>query len=95
VPKIHFDSFEKEIEVPIKTNLMKAIIDAELPIGSSCGGAGVCTKCLIEVIEGANNLSKPNALEQKLAEKEKLNADIRVSCQVKVLGDIRIKTGYW
>ena len=95
MPRIHFESYETKIDVPIGTNLMSAIIKAELPIGSSCGGVGICTKCLVQVTEGAENLSKANAIEKKLIIKENLANDIRVSCQVKVTGNIRIKASYW
>ncbi|MBK9294247.1 MAG: (2Fe-2S)-binding protein [Oligoflexia bacterium] len=93
--KITFLPSKKTLNVEPKTNLMNAIIEAQLPIGSSCGGEGICAKCIVKVIKGNENLSKPNANEKKLIQREKLNPTTRVSCQIKVLGDVEITTGYW
>lgn len=93
--KITFLPSKKIIEVPAKTNLMNAIIQAELPIGSSCGGEGICAKCIVKVVKGIENISKPNPTEKKLIAREKLEENIRISCQTKVLDDVSITTSYW
>lgn len=93
--KITFEPSKKSIVVPAKTNLMNAIIEANLPIGSSCGGEGICAKCFVQVLKGAENLSKSNPIEKKLLSREKMASDMRISCQTKVLGDVTITTGYW
>lgn len=93
--KVTFMPSGKTIEVKPRTNLMQAIIDADLPIGRSCNAQGICTKCLVIVHEGAENLSAPNILERKLKEKEKFADNMRVSCQTKILGPITISTTYW
>jgi ferredoxin len=85
----------KFIDVATGTNLMSAIIAAERPIGSSCGALGICAKCFVQVLEGADQLSKPNPIEKKLLEREKFSSDTRISCQTKVLGDVKITTTYW
>ena len=95
MPTITFMPFGKKFDVSAGTNLMAAIIQGELPIGSSCGGVGVCTKCLVTILEGAENLSPPNPIEQKLAKRENLQPGVRVSCQTKVLGSITITATYW
>jgi len=74
---------------------MGSIIEAGRPIGSSCGALGICAKCVVEVVQGMENLSKPNPNERKLQEREKLAPSIRISCQTKVLGDVSVKTTYW
>jgi 2Fe-2S ferredoxin len=93
--KITFIPSGKSIQVPLKTNLMNAIIQADLPIGSSCGGEGICAKCFVKVLKNPENLSKMNPIEKKLIEREKLGPGIRISCQTKVLGDVTLTTGYW
>ncbi|MDZ4677428.1 MAG: 2Fe-2S iron-sulfur cluster-binding protein [Oligoflexia bacterium] len=95
MPIITFAPENISIEVSKGTNLMTAIIKAELPIGSSCGAIGICAKCFVRVIQGMENLSKPNPIEKKLLEREKYNTDIRISCQAKILGPVTITTSYW
>ena len=74
---------------------MKAIEGAGLPIGSSCGAVAVCAKCHVTVVKGSENLSPINPPEQKLLDREKFPSDRRISCLVRVLGDVTITTTYW
>lgn len=57
--------------------------------------AGSCGSCRIEILEGAENLSNPGAVETDTIEHIKqnysgLNKIIRLSCRAKVMGDIKI-----
>lgn len=64
--------------------------------------AGSCGSCRIDVLDGAENLSPPGAVETDTVEAIKknycdsgrshlvTNKDIRLSCRAKVLGDIKI-----
>ena len=68
---------------------------AGLPVASSCHGDGVCGKCGVKVLAGAENLSAVGPVEQILRERLKLAPEVRVSCQTEVLGDITVDTSYW
>ncbi len=83
------------IDVPEGTNHMSAIIIAQKPIGNSCSAIGICAKCFVNVLEGMENLSKPNPIERNLLAREKLGAQTRISCQAKVYGPVRVTTSYW
>lgn len=74
---------------------MRSLLDAGLPVASSCDGDGVCAKCKVIVLAGAENLSTPNETENFLRESHGLNKNIRISCQTTVSGDIMIDTTYW
>ena len=74
---------------------MKALLDASIPVASSCKGDGVCAKCRIEVIEGPNHLSTPNERELFLKERHSVPKNQRISCQTLVLGDITVDASYW
>jgi 2Fe-2S ferredoxin len=74
---------------------MAALLDAGIPVASSCAGEGVCAKCKITILEGAENLSAENDLEQFLKKKHRVPEDMRISCQTEVLGDVLIDTSYW
>ncbi len=75
--------------------LMKILLDHQIPVASSCNGDGVCGKCRIEVINGNHNLNPENEIEIFLKEKNQCKKNERISCQIKVCGDIEIDTGYW
>ncbi|MBC7371450.1 MAG: (2Fe-2S)-binding protein [Bdellovibrionaceae bacterium] len=95
MPKIHFKKNRSSIEVAVGANLMKSLLNAGLPVSSSCNSDGVCAKCGIRVVEGMQNLSAPHDTELFLKEKNNVRADFRISCQTQILGDIVVDTGYW
>lgn len=74
---------------------MSSLLDAGLPVASSCGGEGVCGKCKIRVVTGAQNLLPPNEVELYLREMHDIPLDSRVSCQTEVVDDIEVDAGYW
>lgn len=74
---------------------MKSLLDAGLPVASSCDGDGVCAKCKIIIIEGAENLSGENETEAFLKESNNIPNGLRISCQTEVFGDITVDASYW
>jgi ferredoxin, 2Fe-2S len=83
------------IEVEEGANLMQSLLDAGLPVASSCGGDAVCSKCHIKIIDGAANLSQETSDEKELKEVNDVHKSERISCQTQVLGPITIDTSYW
>ena len=92
---IRFSKDIPELEVEEGSNLMQTLLRANIPVASSCYGKGICSKCRVQVLEGSENLNKETPLEQELKTKHKLASDIRISCQCRVKGDIKIDTPYW
>jgi len=68
---------------------------AGVPVGNSCGAIGVCARCHVRVVAGAENLTPPTTIELQVAERRKLGADERLACQAVVCGDCEITTSYW
>lgn len=95
MPVISFIKDRPQIVVESGTVLMKCLLDAGLPVASSCHGDGICGKCRIIIVEGAENLSRVNALEQMLRARLKVPREYRISCQTLVWGDIKIDASYW
>ena len=52
----------------------------------NCHGNGLCAKCVMEVVEGTENLS-PKTLRERLR-LGKQSDNRRLSCQCQVLGDV-------
>ena len=95
MPKIVLQPSGKTLEAPRKANLLRFLQQHQIPVGGACGGHGICASCKIIVLKGERNLSRPNDLEQSLAERNHLMNNERISCQAKILGDIEITTSYW
>lgn len=95
MPRVKLQPGNIEIEATRKENLLKFLHSAQIPVGSACGGKGLCASCKVSILNGAKNLSRPNDTELELAERNHLQKDERISCQTKILGDIEITTNYW
>lgn len=95
MPTISFTKHKKNIIVDIGANLMDSIMSQNIPVASSCGGDGVCAKCKLEILSGAQNLSKETELELFLKERNEIPHNYRISCQTQVLGDVTVDTKYW
>lgn len=65
------------------------------PIGNACGGIGVCARCRVKVLGGADALSPRTTIEARVGLQRGLDADERLACQAVVNGDCEITTTYW
>jgi 2Fe-2S ferredoxin len=96
MPTIRFAKNNRApMEVEKGANLMRSLLDAGVPVASSCHGDGVCAKCRLEIKEGEQNLPSPNETEKFLQERFQLPPRVRISCQVEVLGDLIVDATYW
>lgn len=95
MPKLILQPGSRVLEAPRKANLLQFLQSQEIPVGSACGGKGLCASCKLTVLSGRNSLSKPNDREIELAERNHLRKDERISCQTKILGDVELTTQYW
>ncbi len=95
MPKIRFARKFPDLEVESGTLLMEALLKAGFPVASSCHGDGICGKCRIQILEGVENLSKINEVEQLVRDRIGIAKEYRISCQSRVMGEILIDTSYW
>jgi len=95
MPKVTIQKTGKIIEVAPGANLMSTLLDASLPVASSCGGDGVCRKCRVQVLQGKEHLSEPTPTEEFLWECGEYEKNERMSCQAQIVGDITVSTTYW
>lgn len=68
---------------------------AGAPLGASCGGVGICARCKVRVVEGAENLSAPTSVELRIGAQRGFAADERMACQAVVNGACSVTTTYW
>ena len=68
---------------------------AGVPLGNSCGGVGVCARCRVRVLEGAENLTPATAIETRFGNARGFEPDERMACQAVVTGDCTVTTTYW
>ena len=68
---------------------------AGVPLGNSCGGVGICARCKVRVVAGAENLTPPTTVETRFAAARGFAEDERMACQAVVLADCEVTTSYW
>jgi ferredoxin, 2Fe-2S len=83
--EIKFLLLEKNEEIVVqasqKQSILQALLNIDFPIDHSCGGNGSCGTCRIEIIEGLENLSPPNEVEQEMIADRGFRKGERLSCQ--------------
>lgn len=85
-----------DIEVAPGTILMDALVQAGLPVASSCRGDGVCTKCRLRVTPLEDGAVSPvSDFERGLLDRIAADDDERISCQTEVRGLIEVDADYW
>jgi 2Fe-2S ferredoxin len=82
-------------EAKADETLLDAARRAGAPLGNSCGGVGVCARCRVRVVSGAENLSPPTTIESRVSAQRNLGADERLACQAVVRGECAVTTTYW
>lgn len=95
MPIISFNKGHTPIFCEVHDNLMAVLREQKIPVASSCQGDGICGRCRIQILAGADKLSPPNEQEKILRDRLNLKPNERISCQTEVLGDILIDTTYW
>lgn len=91
MPQIKAETANGEVafEVEAGQKLVLALEDAGIDILHRCGGNARCTTCRVEIIDG-----DPGEIREAeaaiLATKTDLNDHTRLSCQVRITGDMRV-----
>jgi len=57
---------------------------------TNCGGYGQCGTCIVEIVEGMENLSPRTEVEQRKLKKKP--ETYRLACQTLVNGSVSVKT---
>ena len=93
---IKFINEGKEIIIAQGANLREKAVQNQIDIYTfkgkmmNCGGYGQCGLCVVEIVEGIDNLSpRTDFANRKLAKKP---ANYRLACQTLVNGEVSVKT---
>ena len=96
MPTIRFEREGQQVGCIEGANLRKAAVDAGInPYAGinnfrNCGGLGQCGTCVVEVLEGARNLSPRSDVEEVyLADRP---ASFRLSCRTSGNGEVTVRT---
>jgi len=85
---IDVNNGEKTFKVEGGASLLTSLAGQKLFLPSGCGGRGSCGTCKCRVLDGGGPLLPT---ETPYLNDEEKKSDVRLSCQVKVRGDIKIE----
>jgi class 3 adenylate cyclase/nitrite reductase/ring-hydroxylating ferredoxin subunit len=80
-----------EFEAKDGETLLEAALRADVPLAHACGGRAKCSTCRVWVMEGQANCPARNDAEAEMAERLRLGEEVRLACQLKPGGDLRIR----
>ena len=92
---VTFMPSRRTIDVPLGTTLYEAARAVGLPVGSSCAAEGVCGRCGLRPVLGAENLSPETDDERKVKADNRVPADLRLSCVARLSGAVVATASYW
>lgn len=87
---ITFADINATVTVPRGTRIVEVAEKVGASITFGCK-ENDCGDCMVEVLQGADNLSPPSALETDLLKKKFAKPGARLACQAMVLGDVTVK----
>jgi len=81
-------SFEEE---DLSLSLLEISLKHGIPHMHVCGGTARCSTCRVAILENHENVLPRNGLEQRLGGKKGLEDNIRLACQTRVKGPVKIR----
>lgn len=80
----------RTIECGAGMNLMTLLVRSGYELNNACGGRGVCGKCKVRILDGAE--SELSKTEKLFLTPEEQRQGIRLSCMVRVRQDMKVET---
>jgi len=82
-----------DIDVSVNVPAGIRVIDVSEKVGSGIVYGcreGDCGTCMMEVLEGMENLNAPSVLEDKVLRENMAGKRFRLACQAQVIGDVTV-----
>jgi adenylate cyclase len=88
---LHFDLDNRDVDIAEDQTILKASLDAGIPHIHVCGGHARCSTCRVLVLEGVENCLPRNADEQRMADRLRFDNTLRLACQTRVIGNVKLR----
>jgi len=93
--EILFMPSERRIRVEPGTTLLEATRLAGLPIATACGESGVCARCGLRILAGAERLDPEGDQERRIKSRNRIDPELRLACRVTARGQLTVTADYW
>jgi len=91
--KVQFLPGDYTVVVKPGATLLDAALEANLPVGNSCGADGTCGRCGLRLLSGT--LPPPSSREIEVSRANRLESGLRLSCMVEPDSDVQVTADYW
>lgn len=92
ITTVEYTAAERRITVHKEgQNLLDAAVENRIPHMQECGGHGKCTTCRVRILDGLDNVSPRNELETHLASCRQWDSSVRLACQTRVKGPVKVE----
>ena len=85
---IDFEPIGRRVPCKSGETILEAAQRAGIVLNATCGGEGVCGRCIVRVIDG--QVAPANLTEEAELGEEQVEQGWRLACQAEVLGDVRV-----
>ena len=80
-----------ELSIEEGETILEASLRAGIPHAHACGGRAHCSTCRIWILEGLEHCSERSELEHAIAGPLRFGPEVRLACQTKVSGDLKLR----
>lgn len=91
VVRINYLSDERLIETDEATSILQTSLNNGIQHTHVCGGNAKCSTCRVLVLDGLEYCCPRNEKEQKMADRRKFGANVRLACQTLLSGDVTLR----
>jgi ferredoxin len=93
--QVRFPSRGCSVRVPSGTLLIDAVRDAQLPIASACRADGLCGRCGVAILAGADDVGAETPEETRSKQRNRIDPKLRLACRIRVCADLAVAAPYW
>ena len=91
MPKIACLPDKTQVSIEDGETILQASLRAGIPHAHACGGRAHCSTCRVWILEGLEHCSERSELERAIADPLRFGPEVRLACQTKVSGDLRLR----
>lgn len=93
--KVSFQPSGRSLVVPAGTTLLEAVVGAGLPIARGCGADGLCGRCGVLLLAGADAVDPESDEESATKRRNRIDPAVRLACRTHAHGDVQLTASYW
>ena len=91
MPKIDCLPDKTQLSIEDGETILEASLRAGVPHAHACGGRAHCSTCRVWILEGLEHCSERNERERAIAGPLRFGPEVRLACQTKVSGDLKLR----